>query len=158
MSDCPCGSAKKYIECCGRFISGHQHASTPEELMRSRYTAYTQANIDYIVQTMKSPAADGFDPVSAKEWAEQTQWIKLEVLRSSISDTLGVVEFKAHFSLSDKTTILHEISEFHLEEGRWYYVDGHTPENKPYVNSDRIGRNDPCPCGSGKKFKKCCGK
>lgn len=27
----------------------------------------------------------------------------------------------------------------------------------PYVNENRVGRNDPCPCGSGKKYKKCCG-
>lgn len=30
--------------------------------------------------------------------------------------------------------------------------------NKPVVNDNKVGRNDPCPCGSGKKYKKCCGK
>ncbi|MDD3190539.1 MAG: preprotein translocase subunit SecA [Candidatus Pacebacteria bacterium] len=33
-----------------------------------------------------------------------------------------------------------------------------TQENKPEVNKDKVGRNDLCPCGSGKKYKKCCGK
>jgi uncharacterized protein YecA (UPF0149 family) len=27
----------------------------------------------------------------------------------------------------------------------------------PFIAPPRVGRNDPCPCGSGKKFKKCCG-
>ena len=153
MSDCPCGSAKKYSECCGRFISGHQHPSTPEELMRSRYTAHTQANIDYIIHTMKSPAADGFDAKTAKEWAEQTKWIKLEVIHSSVSGTQGIVEFRAYFSLFDKTTVLHEISEFHQEQGRWYYIDGTTPEKEPPVISHKIGRNDACSCGSGRSIK-----
>ena len=27
----------------------------------------------------------------------------------------------------------------------------------PYVAANKVGRNDPCPCGSGKKYKKCCG-
>ena len=31
-------------------------------------------------------------------------------------------------------------------------------ENKKIINTNKIGRNDPCPCGSGKKYKKCCGK
>ncbi len=35
--------------------------------------------------------------------------------------------------------------------------DGRLP-NEPYMAPEPIGRNDPCPCGSGKKFKKCCGK
>lgn len=30
--------------------------------------------------------------------------------------------------------------------------------SKTVVNENKIGRNDPCPCGSGKKYKKCCGK
>ncbi|GAA0120951.1 MAG: SEC-C domain-containing protein [Clostridium argentinense] len=30
--------------------------------------------------------------------------------------------------------------------------------SKVIVKEDKIGRNDPCPCGSGKKYKKCCGK
>ncbi len=35
---------------------------------------------------------------------------------------------------------------------------GDEPKRKPIVNTNTVGRNDPCPCGSGKKYKKCCGK
>ena len=31
-------------------------------------------------------------------------------------------------------------------------------DSKTVVNTDKVGRNDSCPCGSGKKYKKCCGK
>ena len=48
---------------------------------------------------------------------------------------------------------------FARHNGRWYFVDGETIGQKPVVREGpRIGRNDPCPCGSGKKYKKCCGK
>ena len=34
-----------------------------------------------------------------------------------------------------------------------------TPAKKqPVVKKDKVGRNDPCPCGSGKKYKNCCGR
>ncbi len=36
--------------------------------------------------------------------------------------------------------------------------NGETAKKKPVVNDKKIGRNDPCPCGSGKKYKFCCGK
>lgn len=158
MTTCACGSEKAYLECCGRFIAGHQQPSTPEELMRSRYTAYTLADMDYIVRTMKSPASDEFDPESAKEWAEETQWIKLEILRSSIDGKKGMVEFLVEYTLHERTTLLYEISDFEQEDGVWYYVDGKTSEKHIPITSIKAGRNDACSCGSGKKYKKCCGK
>jgi preprotein translocase subunit SecA len=37
--------------------------------------------------------------------------------------------------------------------------DGSPPKKKPVRRGNqKVGRNDPCPCGSGKKFKKCCGR
>ena len=71
MQYCPCGTGKTYLDCCGIFISNQKIPSTPEELMRSRYTAYNQVNIDYIVHTMKSPAADNFDAETTQEWAKK---------------------------------------------------------------------------------------
>jgi len=147
---CPCGTGKSYADCCGVFISNQKLPLTPEALMRSRYTAYTRANIDYIIQTMKSPAADNFDVKDAEEWAKTVNWIGLDVIKTKYDANQGIVEFRAHYSLDGKKNILHEISEFRFENGKWYYVDGTIPNQK-------IGRNDPCPCGSNKKYKKCCG-
>lgn len=155
MRPCPCGIEKDYTECCGVFIEGQEVPLTPEALMRSRYSAYTQANIDYIARTMKSPAKDRFDPNSAREWAKRIEWLKLEVKTSSIQGTKGFVEFIAYFKEKGKTHTLHEMSEFRLDDNQWYYVDGKSPTiASPTVL--RVGRNDQCPCGSGKKYKKCC--
>jgi SEC-C motif-containing protein len=154
MKYCPCGTGKNYTECCGAFISDDKFPSSPEALMRSRYTAYYQVNMDYIAKTMKSPAADNFDPKTAKEWAEKINWIQLDVIKTSSNTTKGFVEFCAHYYCDDKKHILHEISEFNFENGRWYYVNGTQPREQLM---EKIGRNDLCPCGSNKKYKKCCG-
>lgn len=155
MDNCACGSGKTYLDCCNPFITGLKIPTTPEALMRSRYTAYTQANIDYITKTMKAPANQDFDPVAAAQWAKSVRWLALEVVKATSTDTSSFVEFIAHYSHENKRYVLHEISEFHLENGQWYYVNGKGPDAKS--QSIKIGRNDPCPCASQKKFKHCCG-
>jgi SEC-C motif-containing protein len=155
MPNCPCGSNKNYGECCGIYINDQAKPETPEELMRSRYTAYTQANIDYIRRTMKAPALNHFNAESAKQWAMTVQWLGLEVIRSSLDNAKGYVEFIAHFSAQSKKDSIHELSEFHALDGQWYYVDGKHNQPKPHTKV-KIGRNDPCSCGSGKKYKACC--
>jgi SEC-C motif-containing protein len=147
MTLCPCGSNTAYEACCGLFINGSATPATPEALMRSRYTAYTQANIEYISKTMKGPAAKDFNAEEAEAWAKQITWLTLQVLYVKQDKTHGWVEFVAQYAYGAKKHNLHEVSEFCLEEGKWYYIDGKTP---------KIGRNDFCPCGSNKKFKKCC--
>jgi SEC-C motif-containing protein len=124
MKNCPCCSNKAYSECCAQFILGKQTPATPEELMRSRYTAYTQANIDYIVNTMKSPAADNYDYNSAYEWAKKVKWNRLKVINVSMNQTIGFVEFYAYFYENHQQQIIHENSEFHLVDGKWFYIDG----------------------------------
>lgn len=156
MENCPCGSGKTTYECCGACIEGRHIPATPEELMRSRYTAYTQANIDYIANTMKSPALDHFNAESARTWAERAVWIKLDVVFAQIDGDKGSVEFFAHFSQNGKRHVIHELSEFHLENGRWYYMNGIDPRQPP-IGATRVKRNATCPCGSNKKYKKCCG-
>lgn len=154
---CVCNSAKEYDNCCGRFLSGDAVPATPEELMRSRYTAYTQTNMDYIVRTMKSPAADHFDEKEAADWARATTWLSLEIPNTSQEGDKGFVEFIVNFLLESKRYILHELSEFHFIDGQWFYVDGKSPIKAPFTSDKQIGRNEPCVCGSGKKHKKCCG-
>lgn len=124
MKKCPCGSGKSYTVCCEIFITGKELPASPEQLMRSRYTAYSQANVEYIADTMKSPAADGFDKPSARAWAKSIIWVKLDVLNSSINGSTGFVEFNATYLEKRIKQHLHEISEFHLIDGRWYYTNG----------------------------------
>ncbi len=148
MKLCPCSSGKNFADCCEPFIRGDSLPETPEKLMRSRYTAYSLANMDYIARTMQGVPLENFDKENAEKWAKSVEWQKLKVLNASVEPPHGFVEFMVYYSDNGKNQILHEKSEFLLVNDRWYYVDGETP---------KIGRNDLCPCGSQKKFKKCCG-
>lgn len=155
---CPCGTKKDYSDCCEVFILNKKNAATPEELMRSRYSAYTQADMSYIERTMKSPAADNFNAVEAEIWSKQNHWIRLEIVNTSLKEQMGYVEFLAHYYLNSKHHVLHENSEFKFEERQWFYVNGHTPLKKlPQQTIEKIPRNSICLCGSNKKFKRCCG-
>ena len=150
MNDnCLCGSQKQYSNCCDVFIQGKQSAPTPLALMRSRYTAYVKQDIAYLKKTVKEKAALHFNESEAAEWAKLTQWLGLEIIRADKE----FVEFRASYLLHNKKHTIHELSEFRLIEGNWYYVNGKQAESA----DKKTGRNDACPCGSGQKYKKCCG-
>lgn len=151
MTKCPCCSEKNYQNCCQPYVELEKIPETPEALMRSRYTAYTQANVDYIIETMKGEAAKNFDLVSAKQWAEAVKWISLNVTSTREENDKGFVGFEASFILNEKLHVMHENSEFLKENDKWFYIKGDST-----VQLIKLNRNDPCPCGSNKKFKKCC--
>lgn len=131
MYYCPCGSKKRYANCCEPIVHGFKPAQTPEQLMRSRYSAYTQANVEYILKSMKPPASDGFDLESARQWSANVKWLGLKVLKTKTNKDKGYVEFIAHFSEAGKKSYIHEISEFHKINNEWYYVDGKFAPAKP---------------------------
>ena len=115
---CHCQSNKPFESCCQPFLTGKQLPSTAIELMRSRYSAFVVANIDYIVETQIDPF-HLFESDSALDWAKQSQWKGLEIIATQdgkAGDKTGVVEFKAYFD----DEIHHEVSEF-VFEGRWYF-------------------------------------
>ncbi|WP_110185863.1 YchJ family protein [Pokkaliibacter plantistimulans] len=153
-TSCPCGSGRFYHQCCQPLHTGEQVATTPEALMRSRYAAFALGNLgQYLLDTWHVSKRQG---LSASELSRRdTDWQRLQVLNSSVQEDSGEVEFRAFFSENNALKVLHERSRFVREQGRWFYVDGVI--NPPAV-SRQTGRNDPCPCGSGKKFKKCCGQ
>ena len=156
MSECPCGSGRHYEECCGPYLDGTQNPPTAEALMRSRYTAHTREDYPYVLKTCHSstrPADDEFDDT------KPVTWTSLEILRTEgggEEDEKGMVEFVARYQAPGGGTLgLHEIGQFVREDGKWFYLDGEIVKASQ-AKSDKIGRNDPCPCGSGKKYKKCC--
>jgi SEC-C motif-containing protein len=158
---CPCGSKKTYEKCCGPFLAGEKNPSTAEELMRSRYTAYTKHDIDYVEETHSLERRDALDVEETRKWAEESEWKGLEILRTEAggaNDDTGVVEFIASFAQDGVDYEHHEVSTFHKVNDMWYFHDGYTPSQTVVREEAKVGRNDPCPCGSGKKYKKCCGK
>lgn len=157
MRDCPCGSGNSYDICCDRLISGGVKASSAEELMRSRYTAYADKNIDYIMNTTHPEKVGELKKDELQEWADNTVWERLEIRGSDEEN--GVVDFIAYFRDNDQTVRHHELAQFKKHEGDWYFFDSQFPKAETVVNSTvKVGRNEKCPCGSGKKYKKCCGK
>ncbi len=161
MAECPCGSGRAFDDCCGPLINGEQAAATAEALMRSRYSAYVTGAVDYLGDTLHPDSRSDYDAAATRKWAEQSQWCGLEIRsmeQGEEGDDVGTVEFVASYKADGKTRHHHEFSRFSRHRGRWYYVDGNLPPPETVVRSEpRVGRNDPCPCGSGKKYKKCCG-
>jgi len=126
--------------------------------MRSRYTAYSLARVDYIKQTMKGTPLTSFNSLEAKEWAQSVTWVGLKVIQAYMeSAVVGFVEFSASFLERKQLKIIHELSEFHKDGANWFYVDGLNKQVTTKSHKQSIARTSPCPCGSGKKFKNCHG-
>jgi SEC-C motif domain protein len=130
---CPCGSGRSLADCCLPLLSGSSHARTAESLMRSRYSAYVLGNAEYLAASWhvstRPPQLDA---------GTNVEWLGLQVLscRAGMeNDTRGSVEFIAR-----------------------YRLQGIEAQNGDMKTTAATGRNDPCGCGSGKKFKKCCGR
>ncbi len=149
-----------YSQCCEPLIKGHKQAKTAEQLMRARYAAYTQIEMDFIEHTHDPETRHDIDMAASREWAETTQWDGLEIVETQqggVDDEVGTVEFEATFLTEEGPQIHHELSQFHKRDGVWYYSDSTHPKRTVVRASPKVGRNEPCPCGSGKKYKKCCG-
>lgn len=148
---CPCGSAQEYSACCEPYLTGRLTPQTPSHLMRSRYTAFVLKNADYLIKSWHPSCHAAQLRAELKSGFAQTQWHGLTVFDCADGQTPdeGFVSFVARFSENGCDGAIIERSRFLNENGRWYYIDGTRPQ---------FGRNDPCPCGSGQKFKKCCGR
>ena len=125
--------------------------------MRSRFTAYAQRNAEYLLASWdahKRPASIDFSK-------ETAHWRKLQIInikKGNVQDLTGVVEFKAFYSQEGVDCFMHEISRFVKTEQRWLYLDGVVKAAGKVGQTDDQGKNAPCACGSGKKFKRCCGR
>ena len=117
---CPCGSGSHYPQCCGQYLSG-QWPETAEQLMRSRYTAFTLNADDYLLETWhkktRPPILDLSDQAKVK-------WIGLKIIQHTNEEDRAVVEFVARCKINGKAERIHEVSRFIHEDGRWFYVDG----------------------------------
>lgn len=161
MELCPCGTGKAYADCCEPIIKGVRPAETAEALMRSRYAAYVKVETDYIFETTHPKHREGYDVAGTKEWAESAEWQALEIISvngGGSEDTDGEVEFIARFSEKGEPKVHHELALFKKEQAGWLFTDGKAVTQKPIARAPKVGRNDPCTCGSGLKYKKCCGK
>ena len=159
---CHCGSDKSFETCCQPLLEGKVKAKTAEELMRSRYSAFVEANIDYILETHDPDTVHQVDRAHTEAWAKQSNWQGLEIIETEAGaedDAFGRVNFLAKYELKGTTIEHRESATFRKQNGKWLFVDGEQISGPPVRREEpKIGRNDPCSCGSGKKYKKCCGQ
>lgn len=121
--------------------------------MRSRFCAYALGLTDYIFNTTLPAQQSALERAAIEQWAASARFTQLQVGATQAGqpgDLTGQVEFTAQFYLAGESTLQthHECSEFRYCNKRWYFLDPNAPI--------QAQRNSPCPCGSGRKFKKCC--
>ncbi|MBC7419214.1 MAG: YchJ family protein [Bdellovibrio sp.] len=172
---CPCKSNQEFSECCEPYLKGTAKPMTAEKLMRSRYSAYVETDIEYIKKTIAPESRTDFDMKSTREWAQKADWKGLQILstdKGTAEDKKGTVEFVATYDYNGEGLDHHEVAQFRKgDDGQWLFVDGeshthragethqhhHAKVETVVREAPKVGRNDPCTCGSGKKYKKCCG-
>lgn len=148
---CLCGSKQNFSSCCEPLIKRQTQALTAQALMRSRYTAYSLGYSEYILQTW----APDTRPLDMDLTHEQVKWLGLEIHGCKdglASHRQGEVEFTATSISAGYLCTMRENSRFIRSEQSWYYLDGRCE-----ITRKKLDRNSPCPCHSGKKFKRCCG-
>ncbi|MEI6559446.1 MAG: YchJ family metal-binding protein [Rhodospirillaceae bacterium] len=159
MAVCPCGSGRGLDECCGPLLAGAP-APSAEALMRSRYSAFVTGTLDHIDRSHAREARDEFDRLEAERVVDEAKWLGLEIRRvvaGGAGDETGEVEFVVRYRRRGQTYAQHELASFCREDGLWKYRSGELNPKSPPRQVSKVGRNDACSCGSGKKFKKCCG-
>jgi SEC-C motif-containing protein len=161
MQKCPCGSGRDYDECCGPYISGTALPPTAEALMRARYSAYAVHDIGFIIDTCDREENERIDEKETRDWSEKSKWLGLTITgteKGGASDSEGVVTFEAAYERDGLRDTHREKARFKKQDGRWWYVDGEIAPVTVVRATPKVGRNEPCPCGSGKKYKFCHGR
>ena len=174
---CYCGSSLSYNQCCQPYINKEQHVQTPEQLMRSRFSAYANNAHQYIVDTYAQEKRTKLSVEDIKDSSEGCHWFALvihhsdEITTSPAIDNKYFVEFSAFYIINDTLCEMREKSSFVLEDKQWRYLDG---EIIKHDELDKLTKKQTCPCHDyptswtltdsakktkkAKKYKQCCGK
>jgi len=148
---CVCSSGKIYQDCCLPFHDRQQKPATCEQLMRSRFSAFCLQLGEYLFSTYHPDYRSDLTVAQLSE--KSLNWKRLDIINTTMVADAGTVEFKAWYLDQGQLNYHHELSNFVKEHQQWLYCDG---TFYPSEKSGKIQRNDTCPCGSGKKYKKCC--
>ncbi len=135
-----------------------QPAPTAEALMRSRFTAHVLQDARHLHRTYLESSRRPYD--ETKDAVDDVEWTRLVILAHEPGPRpeTAFVDFTAYYNVEGSEQALHEKSEFHRLDGQWLYVRSVRVGPAPVRAQPKVGRNDPCPCGSGRKYKQCCGR
>ncbi|MFT4754713.1 MAG: SEC-C motif-containing protein [Salibacteraceae bacterium] len=123
--NCPCGRSIRYSACCERVHLNIHRAKTAEDLMRSRYSAFTLGDGEYLFKSHHSSQRNSADKKTTSIWAKSVQWMRLEVVSSTkgaFNSVYGTVAFKAFFIENGTLNVIEENATFERENGHWVYV------------------------------------
>lgn len=151
--NCLCDTGLDFANCCQPYITLTKPAPSPEALMRSRFTAYATKHYSYVLSTYAKETALDMSAEALANANDDTCWLRLELIAHESDVETGMVQFKAYYQVGRRFFCMHERSRFSKQDGLWCYVDGDMLDGSGEL---KLGRNDPCICGSNKKFKRCC--
>jgi len=130
--------------------------------MRARYSSYVTCDVEFLRDSGTDAVKAEFNEEMSRSWSKAAEWHGLEIIKcekGGPGDDDGTVEFRALYTANGEFCNHHEISQFVRENGEWKFADGEMLGETPIKREQpKVNRNDPCPCGSGKKYKKCCGR
>lgn len=131
---------------------------SPKELLEARYQAFIRGDIDFIVESHHPELRSQLDRDSLVSWSRESEWKGLKIFEMEEKENRAFLDFSVRYQRNFEVIDHRERAEFRKDDGRWFYYDSEfvKPESVRR-DGEKIGRNDPCSCGSGKKFKKCCG-
>ena len=152
---CPCGSGRPFEQCCEPILTGQRPAATAEELMRSRFTAHVARDYPYLHRSYAGTASEAYVELPDEP---AIGWTRLEIHSHDpdVQPGLSHVEFSAYYVEAGQEYVLQEKAEFRKQAAGWIYTRPIRNGPAPVKAAVKVGRNDPCPCGSGKKYKHCC--
>lgn len=157
---CSCGSNLEFNACCGPVLTGARKPATAEELLRARYTAFARGDIDFVVNSHHSRTRHEVKREDIEDWSKNSEWLALHVAQiegGKAEDQQGTIIFCAQYVEQGKRQDHWEQSFFEKENGEWRFLDAKGIHMGTFRRPEpKVGRNDPCPCGSGQKYKKCC--
>ena len=153
---CPCRSGKSYVSCCEPYHTGAQTAGSAEALMRSRYSAFALAQAQYLIDTWEGGSCPSLTDLQDDFQAQRVRgerWVNLKIISAQGGelDEQGEVSFIASLISEQQLILFSEVSQFIKRDGRWLYCAGESS-----LSRRKLHRNEPCPCESGKKWKRCC--
>lgn len=156
MTRCPCCSEREFDQCCAPILAGAP-APSAEALVRSRYTAFVMRNLDHVERTHAPEVRDDFNRAEAERLAEECHWHSLHIHSAKETDDVAEVEYVVRLRKDQKIMPRASASRFRRKNGEWLFVSSKPAQHIAHLRTVKIGRNDPCVCNSGRKFKKCCG-
>lgn len=144
-----------------KYYDGDEWPKTAEELLRARYHAIEIGRIDFITKSHHPDTLHEYSESETKQWAKESEWGALnikKIIDGKENDDSGEIEFSADYKIDGEGQVHRELSQFVKKNNKWFFYGGKVVLDPYKRTAPKLGRNDPCSCGSGKKFKKCCGK